>query len=60
MSAGLAFRTGKAVARKYSIFLTVQFPMMKQRLQVDSANDAVEQVQRDLVRAYAKGEIHRD
>jgi hypothetical protein len=32
MSAGLAFRTGKAVARKYSIFLTVQFPMMKQRL----------------------------
>jgi hypothetical protein len=41
-------------------FLTVQFPMMKQNLHVDSANDAVEQVQRDLVRAYVKGEIHRD
>jgi hypothetical protein len=41
-------------------FLTIQFPMMKQSLRIDSANDAVEHVQRDLVRAYVRGETHRD
>jgi hypothetical protein len=38
--------------------MSLQFPMMSQSLQTDSANDAVIQMQKDIVRAYARGELH--
>jgi len=41
-------------------FLEMQFPMMKNSLHVDSANEAVKQVQGDIVRAYVRGELHQD
>ncbi len=41
-------------------FLIIQFPMMKESLHVDSANEAVKQVQGDIVRAYVRGELRRE
>jgi hypothetical protein len=41
-------------------FLAIQFPMMKQSLHADSADEAVKQVQGDTVRAYVRGELHRE
>jgi hypothetical protein len=41
-------------------FLAAQFPMMKQSLHIDSANESVKQIQADIVRAYVRGELHRE
>ena len=47
----------RAAMRK---FIAVQFPMMNARLHADSADEAVKQVQIDIVRAYVRSELHRD
>jgi hypothetical protein len=41
-------------------FLAIQFPMMNEVLHTDSADEAVKQIQADIVRAYVRGELHRD
>ncbi len=41
-------------------FLSVQFPMMKQSLHRDSADEAVQQRQKDVIRAYVRSKTQRN
>jgi hypothetical protein len=40
--------------------MAIEFPMFNQKLQIESANEAVVEMQKNIVRTYVRSELHQD